>query len=60
LGLYFTDGIRIGSAVAKNALFGVAAASMDLEGGVFGIGARPKGFPPTVVDTLAAQGQIGI
>jgi hypothetical protein len=60
LGPYFTDDIRIGSAVAKNALFGgVAAASMDLEGGVFGIGARPKGFPPTVVDTLAAQGQIG-
>jgi hypothetical protein len=51
LGPYFTDDIRIGSAVVKNAIFGVAIASMDLKGGVFGIGARPKGFPPTVIDT---------
>jgi hypothetical protein len=30
---YFIDEFRIGSAVAKSAMFGVAAASMDLEGG---------------------------
>jgi hypothetical protein len=59
LATYFTDGVCIGSIVANDALFGVAVASYDFEAGTFGIGARPKGYPPTVVDTLASQGKIG-
>jgi hypothetical protein len=41
-GPYFTNDIRIGSVVAKSALFGVVVASYDLNGGIFGIGARHK------------------
>jgi len=59
LATYFTDDIRIGSVVANDALFGVAGASSNFEAGIFGIGARPKGYPPTVIDTLASQGKIG-
>jgi hypothetical protein len=59
MGSYFTDDVRIGSGVAESAFFGVAVASFDFNGGIFGIGARPEGYPPTVVDTLAAQGKLG-
>jgi len=58
LGSYFTDNIKIGSLVAKNALFGVAAATRDIEAGILGVGAKPDGYPETVMETLTSQGQI--
>lgn len=59
LATYFTDDFRIGSIVANDAIFGVAVASSNFEAGIFGIGARPTGYPPTVVETLTSQGKIG-
>jgi hypothetical protein len=58
LGTYFTDEIRVGSVVAKNQSFGVAAISFNFETGIFGAGKRPEGYPSTFIETLAAQGQI--
>jgi hypothetical protein len=59
LGTYFTDDITIGSVVARGAMFGVAVATFDIGAGMLGIGARPKGYPPTVMELLALQNQIG-
>jgi hypothetical protein len=58
LGTYFADDITIGSVVAKDAACGVAAATFDIGAGILGIGARPEGYPPTVIKILALQDQI--
>lgn len=58
LGSYFNDEFKIGSIVACNATFGVAVTSWDLEAGVFGARARASYAPPTIIETLAAQGQM--
>jgi hypothetical protein len=55
IGTYFTDDITIGSVVARGAMFGVAVATFDIGAGMFGIGARPEGYPPTVIELLALQ-----
>lgn len=57
-GTYVKDDIRIGSLLAKHALFGVAAASSERVAGILGLGASLHEDPPTIIDTLVAQGQI--
>lgn len=32
--------------------------SQDTEAGIFGAGGRDPEYPPTIIETLAAQGQI--
>jgi hypothetical protein len=58
LGSYFSDDVQIGSAQARKQSFGVAAASFDYEMGLFGAGLSQRSDPPTVLETLVAQGQI--
>ncbi|KAF2830170.1 acid protease [Ophiobolus disseminans] len=58
MGPYFTDDFRIGSLVAKNASFGVAAATVDCEAGILGIGPKRAESAGTVVEALTTQGQI--
>jgi hypothetical protein len=62
LGSYFADDFKMGSIVAKDLHFGVAASSFDLEIGILGAGQRPvkipDQYPPTFIETLAAQGKI--
>jgi hypothetical protein len=59
LGTYFTDDITINSVVAKDATFGVAAATLDIAAGILGIGTRPEGYPSTLMELLASQDKIG-
>jgi hypothetical protein len=58
LGSYFKDDVKVGSAVAKNAMFGVAVASDGFPAGILGAGIRASNGPPTLIEALAAQGQI--
>ena len=54
MGTYFSDDITIGTATATNQHFGVIAASIGADSGLFGAGRAPNGSAPSIIHSLVA------